>query len=96
VFPLRIDISASKVHRVSWLKARARYERWKEELEIVEHEMVWIILWFKHYEQEWERRRKTYPKSGLQAYAAKQKDVWERFRKRAEESFEKYITLSEI
>ena len=29
--------------------------------------MVWTILWFKHHEQEWERRYKTYPKPGLTA-----------------------------
>ena len=62
-----------KVHRVSWLKARARYERWKEELQIVKREMLWTTLWFKHHEQKWERRYKTYPKPGLKAYAAKQK-----------------------
>jgi len=85
-----------KVHRVGWLKARARYERWKEELQIVKQEMVWTILWFKHYEQEWERRYKTYHKPGLKAYAAKQKNVWKRFREKAEKRFEKHITLSEI
>jgi hypothetical protein len=85
-----------EVHRIGWLKARARYERWKEELEIVKHEMVWTTLWFKHQEQKWERWYKTYPKPGLKAYAAKQKDVWEMFRKKAEESFEKHITFSKI
>jgi hypothetical protein len=55
--------------------------------------MVWTTLWFKYHEQEWERRYKTYSKPGLKAYAAKQKDVWERFRKRAEERFGKNLTL---
>ncbi len=32
----------------------------------------------------------------LKAYAAKQKDVWKRFRKNAEERFGKYMTFSEI
>ena len=65
-------------------------------MQIVKHEMVWTILWFKHHEQEWERRYKTYPKPGLKAYAAKQKDVWKRFGEKAKGGFEKYITLSEI
>ena len=94
--PLELIFLLLKVHRVNWLKERARYERWKEELKIVKHEMVWTTLWFKHQEQEWERRYKTYPKPGLKAYAAKQKDVWERFRKKAEESFGKHINLGEI
>jgi len=58
--------------------------------------MVWATLWFKHYEQEWERQYKTYPNPELKAYAAKQIDVWERFRKKAKERFGKYMTLSEI
>jgi hypothetical protein len=91
--PLKF-IQLFKVHRVGWLKARARYERWKEELQIVKHEMVWTTLWFNHQEQEWERRYKTYLKPGLMAYAAKQKDVWERFRKQAEERFGSYMTFS--
>ena len=73
-FPFKIHVCL-KLHRVSWFKARARYERWKEELEIVKHEMVWTTLWFKHHEQEWERCYKTYSKPGLKAYAAKQNDV---------------------
>jgi len=78
------------------LKARARLERWKEELEIVKREMFWTTLWFKHQEEEWLRRYKTYPKPGLRAYSAKQKDIWRRFRENAEERFGKYITLSKI
>jgi hypothetical protein len=54
--------------------------------------MVWTTQWFKYHEQEWERRYKTYPEPGHKAYAAKQKNVWERFRKRAEERFGEYLT----
>ncbi|KAN0086260.1 hypothetical protein V8E55_007394 [Tylopilus felleus] len=38
--------------RVSWLKSRARYERWREELEMVKHEMMWTTLWFKNQGKE--------------------------------------------
>lgn len=58
----------------------------------MKHEMVWTTQWFKYHEQEWERRYKTYPEPGHKAYAAKQKDVWKRFRKRAEKMFEEYLT----
>ena len=60
---------------------------------MVKHEIAWTILWFEYHELEWERQYKIYPKPGLQAYAAKQKNVWERFRRMAEERFRKYITL---
>ena len=69
-------IGGPKVVRICWLKARARYERWREELEMV-----------KHHEHEWERRRSEARSPGHKAYAAKQKSVWEKFRQKAEESF---------
>ncbi|KAN0078144.1 hypothetical protein V8E55_010201 [Tylopilus felleus] len=68
-------------------ESRARYERWREELEMVKHEMFWTTLWFKHHEHEWERRGSEARSPGHKAYAAKQKSVWEKFRQKAEESF---------
>jgi hypothetical protein len=76
------------------LKARARLQRWEEELKLVECEMAWTNLWFKHQEETWERRYETYSKPGLRAYSAKQKDIWRRFRENAEERFRNYITPS--
>ncbi|KIJ58437.1 hypothetical protein HYDPIDRAFT_102655, partial [Hydnomerulius pinastri MD-312] len=76
------------VYRVSWLKSKARFERWKEELELVCHEMFWTTLWFRHQELEWEQRYMHAVEQGHQAYAAKKKELWERFRRKAEESFE--------
>ena len=69
------------------------YERWDEELKIVKHEMCWTILWFKHQEHVWERRFVEHVEPGLQAYAAKQRHIWERFKKNAEDSFGKYIMV---
>ncbi|KAM6503384.1 hypothetical protein JOM56_000327 [Amanita muscaria] len=93
-----VDFGTSQVwteefYRVSWLKAKARYERWDEELKIVKHEMCWTILWFKHQEHVWERRFVEHVEPGLQAYAAKQRHIWERFKKNAEDSFGKYIMV---
>lgn len=76
------------VYRVSWLKSKARFERWEEELELVQNEMLWTTLWFKHQEREWERRRQLQGlEEGHKAYAAKQRHVWESFREKAEQSF---------
>ncbi|KAG9315413.1 hypothetical protein JVU11DRAFT_4564 [Chiua virens] len=80
--------------RVSWLKARARYTRWKEELEMVRHEMFWITLWFKHQEEEWEKRSKNSQEPGHVAYAEKQKDLWQRFRQKAENTFGKEMLVT--
>ena len=54
---------------------------------MVKHKMFWTTLWFKHHEEEWERRRNEAINSGSKAYAAKQKDVWEKFREKAGKSF---------
>jgi hypothetical protein len=75
------------------LKARARYERWREELEMVKHEMFWTTLWFKYHEEEWERRRNEAKNSGHKAYTAKEKGVWEKFRQKAEESFRTLMSI---
>ena len=79
---------AYEVFRVSWLKAKARYDRWNEEFQMVQAEMFWTTLWFKHQENEWERRFKKAIVPGHCAYAAKQQNLWERFRKKAEETFQ--------
>ncbi len=31
------------VYRVSWLRAKARFSRWSEELQLVESEMKWTV-----------------------------------------------------
>jgi hypothetical protein len=85
----------SKVFRVSWLKAKARYDRWNEELRLVEAEMFWTTLWFKHQEREWERRFRQAVEPGHQSYAAKQQDLWERFKMKAEESFKGKMAVIE-
>ncbi|GBE89913.1 hypothetical protein SCP_1702390 [Sparassis crispa] len=36
-----------KFYRVNWLRARARYERWREERVLVHSEMAWTIATFK-------------------------------------------------
>jgi hypothetical protein len=78
------------VSRVNWLRARARHQRWEEEIEIVKHEMIWTQLWFEHQQQVWERRRRDAAKSmspGHEVYAAKQVWVWTQFWEDARKSF---------
>ena len=82
-----------KVLRVSWLKAKARYDRWSEEIHLVQHEMCWTTLWFKHQEKEWEQRVTMNAHPGHQAYAAKQQTLWGNFRKKAEEAFEEKMVM---
>ncbi|KIM85858.1 hypothetical protein PILCRDRAFT_65890, partial [Piloderma croceum F 1598] len=41
------------VYRVSWLRAKARYMQWSEELQLVEYEMQWTVNWFCWKEMQW-------------------------------------------
>ncbi|KIM74298.1 hypothetical protein PILCRDRAFT_36617, partial [Piloderma croceum F 1598] len=54
--------------------------RWEEEHNLVKHEMVWTVRYFKYCQWEWEGRRKgwimTEGATGLMAYAAKQAALW--------------------
>jgi hypothetical protein len=83
-------ISVSLVQRVNWLRAKARHQRWKEEITIVENEMAWTQLWFQHQMQVWEKRKQVATVSlsnGHKVYAAKQVWGWKTFLDDARKSF---------
>ena len=63
---------------------------------MVKHEMFWTTLWFKHQEDEWERRKVEAQSAGTKAYAAKQKNVWGKFWKMAEECFVSFMMVPGI
>jgi hypothetical protein len=78
------------VYRVNWLRAKARSDRWSEELKIVKHEMKWTVLWFEHQIKEWQDRldeslKKNKP--GHVAYAEKQAAMWKDFKSEADRGF---------
>jgi hypothetical protein len=75
---------------VSWLRTKARQDRWSEELTIVRHEMKWTILWFNRQIKEWkDRQRKSVEqnKPGHIAYAEKQVAMWKMFVREGERGF---------
>ncbi|KAF8141809.1 hypothetical protein EV363DRAFT_1151130 [Boletus edulis] len=67
-----------RMGEVSWLKARARYHRWQEELEM----------------KEWEHQTEESQNAGLKAYAAKQMNVWQKFREKVEGRFGQYMIVT--
>lgn len=74
------------VYRVSWLKAKACYDRWSEELKLVRYEMGWSVEWYRSQEKEWRQRADDawlQDKDGHQAYAEKQVKMWQAFREMA-------------
>jgi hypothetical protein len=78
------------VTHINWLCARARHQRWEEEIVIVKHEMVWTQLWFGHQVQMWETRRSNAffaMSKGHEVYAAKQVWVWNQFLNDAKKCF---------
>src|ERR1700727_2605395 len=68
------------VYRVSWLRAKARFDRWSEELRLVEHEMQWTVNWFRGKEGEWRKRLQDMEDEerppGLDCYCHKQMVLW--------------------
>ena len=65
------------VYRVNWLRAKARKERWEEEIELVRSEMDWTLNCFQHHEKEWKQRAKEAKSPGCVAYAWRQSSTGE-------------------
>ncbi|KAI5990270.1 hypothetical protein EDC04DRAFT_2912013 [Pisolithus marmoratus] len=78
----------AEFYRINWLKARARRDRWKEEVLLVRHEMLWTSLWFKHHKNIWEKRALQSTEPGKEAYANKQIGLWSDFDKKARLMFQ--------
>ncbi|KAI6122146.1 hypothetical protein EDD16DRAFT_1477725 [Pisolithus croceorrhizus] len=75
-------------YRINWLKARARTDRWKEEVSLVRHEMLWTCLWFEYHKDMWEKRALQSTEPGKEAYAKKQMGLWNDFAKKARLMFQ--------
>ena len=76
------------VYRVNFLRAKARYDRWEEELKIVRHEMKWCVLYFQHHRDVWKvRTEESGTKEGHKAYAYKQMVMWEKFMQEGQHRF---------
>jgi hypothetical protein len=77
------------VNRVNWLRAKARSDRWNEELLLCRLEMTWTINAFAHRKTFWtDLKTGSDHTTGSQAYAAKQEAMWERMRDSAQQSFD--------
>ncbi|KAI6126959.1 hypothetical protein F5141DRAFT_1200632 [Pisolithus sp. B1] len=77
-------------YRINWPKARARRDRWKEEVSLVRHEMVWTCLWFEYHKDMWEKRALQSTEPGKEAYAKKQMGLWNDFAKTARLMFQEW------
>ena len=79
------------VYQVSWLWAKARCDRWHEELRLVELEMGWTVDWFKWREIQWMERLQQVQDDkrapGMDSYCHKQVALWMTLVKQASEQF---------
>ena len=83
-------IGCHTVYRVNWLRAKARFDHWDEEDQIVRSEMRWTLLYFEHHTKAWEGRAEkseALGESGHRAYALKQAAMWAQFGKDGEKRF---------
>jgi hypothetical protein len=81
------------------LRAKARHQRWKEEITILENEMIWAQLWFQHQMQVWQERQKVAANGlsdGHKVYAAKQVWVWKTFLDDARKSFKSVLAGTKL
>lgn len=87
VKPLESHHCDLAVYRASWIRARSRYDRWKEELLLVEAEMDWYVR-FMEYRQNWAMQwTELGLGGGYDAYAFQQADMWRRLAQRARKQF---------
>lgn len=79
------------VYRVSWLRSKARLDRWLEQERTLKSEMGWTILFFNHEEKKWVKRAALGRGKGHQAYALRQAAMWGKFSKEGTRILGKYM-----
>lgn len=81
--------------RVNWLRAKARRDRWDEELELVRNEMVWTVRGMQSMAKEWEKlKQSSGEERGLKQYAAKQEGMWLNMATKAQQVFEEEASVT--
>jgi len=76
------------VERVSWLRAKARQDRWEEEVTLVQDQMGNTVRFFEFRQQEWLARASGLPiTQGHRCYAYEQADLWGALAQRAKRTF---------
>ncbi|KAG5634201.1 hypothetical protein H0H81_002915, partial [Sphagnurus paluster] len=71
------DAFVTELQRVNWIRAKSPRDRWKEELAVTQHEMVWVLLWLQHRAKMWTKRAEGTSKPELAPYAYQQAANWE-------------------
>lgn len=78
-------------YRVTWLRTKARADRWTEEVTLLKKEMEWTLATFQHWQTTWKRRIEYLEtqdrKKGHVAYAWREVKHWDTFIIRAKAAF---------
>jgi hypothetical protein len=80
------------VYRVHWLRAKAKLDRATEQAILLPYEMDWTIACFNYRAEQWLERQASALANNLPGhvcYAARQVDMWKRFRDTAQDEFSK-------
>jgi len=85
------------VYQVNWLQASARFNRWDEEVDLLQKEMTWTTAFFANRQSKWRNILRSMEERmvtdssltcrGLKSYAHKQIHIWSQFECMAQKSF---------
>ncbi|KAH9917410.1 uncharacterized protein B0H18DRAFT_913487 [Fomitopsis serialis] len=78
-----------EIHRVNWLREKAKCDRWKEQVVLLEEEMKQTVRSFEFRARLWNGRRLGSP--GQRSYAMRQASVWKRLSDEARLSFMRFL-----
>ncbi|KAH9928247.1 hypothetical protein B0H21DRAFT_712169 [Amylocystis lapponica] len=59
-----------EIYRINWIKAKSRYDRVREEHDLLKHEILWTNIFFVHQSEAWINRMRH------RAFAGKQADMF--------------------
>ena len=78
-YALCIEANSREVYRMHWLQAKARKNRWNEEIVLLEAETGWTRAFFRSKADEWNALKKEAVEKGdrgLDCYATWQNDLY--------------------
>lgn len=73
-----------------WLRAKAKFDRAKEETVLLRYEMAWTVEYFQKQVDIWANIKTSFggaPNSGHMCYAARQVAMWSSFKSQASSKF---------
>jgi len=81
-----------EVYRISWLRAKAKKERWEEECILLRSEMEWVPNYFLKKADEWKDLADGCSHD-KQAFAFAKSEMWQLLHRQARSAFHAYQDL---